>query len=255
MSGPVDIDHTSFAVQDALRSAQRLRRQVGAVPVAGETLAEFRYVLLYVGTTEAGARLELIEPVRDGFLQRYLHRHGEGPHHVTFMVADLPAAVDQVRASGFTVVGERYGHPAWQEAFVAPDPIHGTVIQLAQSDRTYPTPRELLASQTRTPNAYPSVEGATEPLWWTSLWDTPRRESARLGATLMASTDIASSRHLFGDVLDGSVSESGGGLKISWPSGAIQVHGRDQPGVLSMELDGGPAEGVPLGSVVLGRPA
>ena len=44
-----DLDHTSFAVHDALAWARRLRRELGATPIAGETLTEFRYVLLHVG--------------------------------------------------------------------------------------------------------------------------------------------------------------------------------------------------------------
>jgi hypothetical protein len=58
-SAGIDLDHTSFAVHDAMGWARRLRRQLGATPIAGEMLEEFRYLLLYVGTAEGGARLEL----------------------------------------------------------------------------------------------------------------------------------------------------------------------------------------------------
>jgi hypothetical protein len=85
----IDLDHTSFAVDDALAWARRLRRDLGATPIAGEVLPAFRYVLLYVGTVTSGARIELLDPVGDGFLTRFLERHGTGPHHLTFTVPDL----------------------------------------------------------------------------------------------------------------------------------------------------------------------
>jgi len=242
-----DLDHTSFAVHDALAWAGRLRRELGATPIAGETLAEFRYLLLYVGDATDGARIELLEPRGAGFLSRFLERHGIGPHHITFTVPDLRAAVERVRAVGATVVGEDYEHPSWQEAFVAPDGIHGVVIQLAQSDTDYPGPAELLASTDRDPALFPSSRGATDPLWWTPVWESPVRSTARLGTTHLASTDPAYSRRLFGDALGGRLDERPDGLHFAWPNGSVRVHAASRPGVTAMTLDGGPPDGIALG--------
>src|SRR5215475_15908229 len=109
-----DLDHTSFAVHDVLSWARRLRADFGATPIAGEVLPEFRYLLLYIGNADVGARLELMEPCQRGFLDRYLAKHGEGPHHLTFTVPDLPRVVADARSLGFTVVGESYEHPPWR---------------------------------------------------------------------------------------------------------------------------------------------
>lgn len=253
MGPDVDLDHTSFAVHDASAWARRLRRELGAVPVVGEALAQFRYLLLYIGTADEGARLELLEPVGDGFLSRYLAKHGEGPHHVTFTVPDLAAAVRAVRDLGLTVVGESYENAAWQEAFVVPDAIHGIVIQLSSSDRGYPLPSQLCGSNERDPASYPTVAGATQPLWWTQLWETPVEASARLGATHLASTDLALSQRLFADVLEGQVSESEQGLRFSWANGAVQVRLRGRPGLVRMDLHGGSVSRVKIGSTLLGR--
>src|SRR5699024_2005377 len=103
---PIDLDHTSFAVHNALEWAHMLRRELGATPIAGEALAEFRYLLLHIGTADTGARLELLEPAGPGFLTRFLDKRGAGPHHVTFSVPDLRTTVSQVRELGLTVVGE-----------------------------------------------------------------------------------------------------------------------------------------------------
>lgn len=252
MTASIDLDHTAFAVDDALAWARRLRRDCGATPVAGEALAEFRYLLLYLGTADRGARLELLEPVGDGFLTRFLDKHGAGPHHLTFTVPDLRAAVAGARGLGATVVGEDYRHPSWQEAFLVPDATHGVVIQLAQTDLVYPTPTELLASPPRDTHVFPSSYGASEPLWWAALWDTAPVGSAILGATRLASTDLDRSRALFGRLLGATVSEAAGALILTWPSGAIQMHRADRPGVAGMDLAGGPPGGVRIGDALLG---
>jgi catechol 2,3-dioxygenase-like lactoylglutathione lyase family enzyme len=242
-----DLDHTSFAVRDAAAWAGRLRRELGAVPIAGETLPEFRYLLLYVGTAECGARIELLEPRGDGFLSRFLARRGEGPHHLTFTVPDLRAAVAQVRDLGGTVTGEDYAHPSWQEAFVMPDSTHGVLIQLATSDRAYPPPTELLASRRRDLDSYPSSRGATDRSWWTALWDVAEGDRAVLGATHLGSTDLGRSRRLFRDVLGGEATEVGGELELRWPSGTVRVQPRETPGVIGMHLRGGPVDDVLIG--------
>lgn len=247
MSAGFDLDHTSFAVPDALTWAHRLRSELGATPIAGETLPDFRYLLLYIGDATSGARLELLEPVREGFLTRFLDRHGAGPHHITFTVPDLEAAVDAARAAGATVVGEEYEHPAWREAFIAPDVVHGVVIQLAQSDRSYPERAELLRTTARDITSFPSSRGATDPLWWTSLWQTPAGGSAQLGATWLGSTDLEFSRRLFADVLGGEVQEGPDRLRLLWPGGSLDVHPSEIPGVTGMTLHGAPPGGFTLG--------
>ena len=250
----VDLDHTSFAVHDALGWARRLRRELGAVPIGGEVLPEFRYILLHVGTADEGARLELLDPAGPGFLTRHLARRGEGPHHVTFAVPDLRGAVARVRSLGLTVVGESHGHTPWQEAFIPPDGTHGVVVQLAQSDRAYPAPAEVLATRERDPASAPSTRGAVQPLWWTPVWDTDPAGTAVLGATHLASTDLSASRLLFAGVLGGEVHAAEHSVEFRWPSGSVRVHGADRPGVLGMDLSGGGPEGIALGVARLGGP-
>ncbi|WP_268778037.1 VOC family protein [Sphaerimonospora mesophila] len=248
----VALDHTSFAVHDAMSWARRLRRELGATPIFGEQLAQFRYLLLHVGTADDGARLELLEPRGEGFLTRFLDARGEGPHHITFVVPDLRTTVVRARALGLTVVGEDYDHPPWCEAFIAPDAKHGVVIQLAQSDRSYPPVDRLLSTRTRDVENLPSSRGATEPLWWTPLWETAPGAVARLGTTHLGSTDLEFSRLVFGELLGARVTEDDSALDLSWPGGSVRVHASERPGVTGMSLRGGPADGIAIGRARLG---
>lgn len=252
-----DLDHTSFAVHDAMAWAKRLRREVGAVPITGEALAEFRYLLLYVGTPDEGARLELLEPTGPGFLTRFLAASGEGPHHITFTVPDLRESVRRVRSLGFTVVGENYAHSDWREAFIVPDAVHGTVIQLAQSDKAYPPAQDLLASRERDPSALPNVAGATDPQWWSLLWDTepPEFSNGWLGATYLVSTDITLSRRLFEDVLGGQIVDGGPVVQVSWPSGSIGIRAGEQPGITGIRVHAGPTDDLMIGNCRIGNPS
>ncbi|MCA1226269.1 VOC family protein [Saccharopolyspora sp. 6M] len=253
-TGGIDLDHTSFAVHDALSWARRLRREIGVVPIAGESLPEFRYLLLQTGERTGGARLELLEPTGPGFLTRHLDKRGEGPHHLTFSVPDLRAAVARVRELGAEVVGEDYGHAPWREAFLPPGPQHRTVIQLAQSDRAYPSAEELRAGGEPDVAELPSVRGATEPHWWASTWETPAGAAVPLHSTHLDTADLAFSRRLFHDVLGGRVYETERHLDFSWPGGTIRVRAADRPGVRGMGPSLGGGAGIGLGSAVLGLP-
>lgn len=234
-----DFDHTSFAVRDATAWARRLRSVLGATPIAGETLPDFRYLLLHVGTATRGSRLEFIEPMAAGFASAFLDKRGEGPHHLTFTVPDLRESIARVLDLGLRVTGVDHSDPSWQEAFIAPDRVHGVVIQLAQSDTEYPAPPELLATTDRDVESFPSTAGATGKTWWTPVWDTAPGPAAVLGATQLGSADLDLSQRLFGELLGGEATELADGVSLEWPGGALRVHA-GEPGVQAVEVAGAP---------------
>ena len=80
-----------------------------------------------------GGKIEILEPLGDGFLSRFIDRHGEGLHHVTFKTDDLPGAIAQVEAQGYELVDIDLESEYWKEAFLRPSKAYGTLIQLAQS--------------------------------------------------------------------------------------------------------------------------
>ena len=92
---------------------------------------------------KARARIEVLEPAgADGFLHRFLAKHGPGVHHVTFKVPDLRVACDRAEANGCAIVGYNDSNPYWQEAFLHPKKALGLVVQLAHSDHDYRPPRQ-----------------------------------------------------------------------------------------------------------------
>jgi methylmalonyl-CoA/ethylmalonyl-CoA epimerase len=127
------LDHVAIAVR-RIRDALPLYRDAlaGEYHQGGyEEAGGFRWVQL---TYPGGGKLELLEPATDNsFLHEFLEKRGEGVHHITFMVRDIEALVEHLKAKGYHIVGENYRHPEWKEAFISPRSAHGTVVQLAES--------------------------------------------------------------------------------------------------------------------------
>ena len=234
-----ELDHTSVAVADIGSTSRWLRRELGATPIAGEVLDDFRYVLFHVGDADGGGRLELMEPEsQGGFLDRFVHTHGESPHHLTFTVPNLPDTVSQVRDLGLSVVGEDYLYDRWREAFVMPESVHRVVIQLADTTASFPPATELLSTQERDVDSFPGNRGAREPRWWEFVWDEEPLRSATLVSTTLHSRDLAVSRVLFGEILHGIATPDGDGVRFSWSHSSIIVRPSTQAGVASIECRG-----------------
>ena len=129
------LDHTAHAVH-SIREASRLYRDIlggvyifgGDVEEGGFRFEQYRY--------PNGSKIELIEPLNaDSFIATFLRKHGEGLHHLTFKVVRLEELVEKLKKRGYRIVGENYERSYWKEAFISPRNAHGTVIQLAESDR------------------------------------------------------------------------------------------------------------------------
>src|SRR5919198_5845219 len=134
MCGPMarlELDHVAIAV-NSIESALPLFRDAlggeylnGGDQDEGWRWVQFRY--------PGGGTVELLEPLAEGFLTRFLERHGEGLHHVTFKTDDIEAAIEQVRAQGYELVDVNLEREDWKEAFLRPSGAHGTLVQLGWS--------------------------------------------------------------------------------------------------------------------------
>jgi methylmalonyl-CoA/ethylmalonyl-CoA epimerase len=131
--GVLALDHTAIAVRSIHAALPLYRDLLGGEPNGFERIDARGFMWLTLRYPN-GAQVELLEPVgASGFLHTFLERYGEGPHHMTFIVGDLPVAVERAKAAGLRVVDEDYRDPRWQEAFISPRSGFGTIIQLAQT--------------------------------------------------------------------------------------------------------------------------
>ncbi|MGI9009118.1 MAG: hypothetical protein ACR2FU_23520 [Streptosporangiaceae bacterium] len=97
----------------------------------------------------AGPKIELLTPTGGpdaAFLERFLAARGAGPHHLTFVVPDIGATLDAVRAAGIEPVGVNLASQNWKEAFIHPKDAQGIVVQIAQQSGPpppHPAPGDL----------------------------------------------------------------------------------------------------------------
>src|SRR3954463_4938875 len=126
----LELDPVAVAVRSIKSSLPLFRDALGGDYLMGGDMdggwrwVQFRYA--------NGGKVELLEPLGEGFLSRFLERHGEGLHHVTFKTDDIRAAIEAIEGQGYELVDVHLDDPDWKEAFLRPSRAHGTLIQLAQ---------------------------------------------------------------------------------------------------------------------------
>ncbi len=126
----LQFDHVAVAVR-SIKSALPLYRDAlgGEYLMGGDAGGSWRWIQLRF----PGGKVELLEPLGEGFLARFLERHGEGLHHITFKTDDIRGAVEELERRGYELVDVSIDNPDWKEAFLRPSRAHGTLIQIAQS--------------------------------------------------------------------------------------------------------------------------
>jgi methylmalonyl-CoA/ethylmalonyl-CoA epimerase len=124
-------DHAAVAVH-SIKTALRLYRDAlgGEYLMGGDAGGSWRWLQL---RWPGGGKIELLEPLENGFLSRFLERHGEGLHHVTFKTDDIAAAIARIESAGYELVDVNLSDEHWKEAFLRPSGAHGTLVQVAQS--------------------------------------------------------------------------------------------------------------------------
>ncbi len=132
----MDLDHVALATRDVRDALDVLVGELGGTVLFGGNSVGFRPMQLRLGDATGGMNIELLEPwdvERNDFLERFVARHGAGPHHLTFKVDDLAATLERVRSAGYRPVNVDLSDPDWKEAFLHPREAHGTVVQLAEA--------------------------------------------------------------------------------------------------------------------------
>jgi methylmalonyl-CoA/ethylmalonyl-CoA epimerase len=137
----LELDHVAVAVRSIKAAVPLYRDALGGEYLMGGDVDSWRWVQFRF---PGGGKVELLEPLGEGFLSRFLDRYGEGLHHMTFKTDDIRAAIAQVEGQGYELVDVHLDDPDWKEAFLRPSKAHGTLIQLAQPSGTDDEAKETL---------------------------------------------------------------------------------------------------------------
>src|SRR3954454_12806983 len=133
------IDHVGIACRDLEASIDFYVATFG-LSVAGRETNEaqgVREAMMYVANAPGGASyVQLLEPLApDTPVGKFLAARGEGVHHIGYGVADVAAALGQLRADGVRLVDERprHGSLGASIAFLHPKSVGGVLTELVQA--------------------------------------------------------------------------------------------------------------------------
>lgn len=127
------IYHLGYAVWSLEDAAGFYREHFGAEISEPEEVPEqgIRTVMFDVGES----RIELLEPTSpDSPVGKFLHKSGEGFHHVAFEVDDLAAALRDLARDGVDLIDEepRIGAGGTRMAFIHPKGAFGVLTELCE---------------------------------------------------------------------------------------------------------------------------
>ncbi|MFC4549085.1 MULTISPECIES: methylmalonyl-CoA epimerase [Halorussus] len=126
----MQFDHAGIATDDADGLAERFAALFDAPVAHEEEFDGLRVVFLDLGN----GYFELLEPLGDGTVSRYLENNGPGIHHVALETDDIEAALERARDHGVELVDEEPRPGAWGHdvAFLHPKSTGGILVEFVQ---------------------------------------------------------------------------------------------------------------------------
>jgi len=126
----MELDHVGIATPDAAGQAAAVSELLDASVVHRE---EFDGLDVIFVELSAGY-LELLEPLEDGTVQRFLDREGPGLHHLAFRTDDIEAALAHATDLGIDLIDEKPRPGAWghQVAFLHPASTGGVLLEFVE---------------------------------------------------------------------------------------------------------------------------
>ncbi|HEX4033109.1 MAG TPA: methylmalonyl-CoA epimerase [Solirubrobacteraceae bacterium] len=130
------IDHVGIAVTELEPAIAAYGERFGMGLVHREVLSEhgIEAALLSAGAS----RIELLAPYgEESAIGRFLENRGPGMHHVAYTVADIDAALDELRSRDVELIdaAPRPGMLSSRIAFVAPKEAAGVLTELVEVAR------------------------------------------------------------------------------------------------------------------------
>ena len=123
-------DHAGIATDDADALAELYADLLDAPVVHEEIFDDLSVTFLDLGN----GYFELLEPVEEGTISRYLDKNGPGIHHLALETDDIEQALDTARDLGIELIDEEPRPGAWGHdvAFLHPKSTGGVLIEFVQ---------------------------------------------------------------------------------------------------------------------------
>jgi methylmalonyl-CoA/ethylmalonyl-CoA epimerase len=126
----MEFDHAGVATRDGAALAEQCARLLDAGVAHEETFDGMQVVFLDLGN----GFFELLEPLEDGPIARYLDEHGPGIHHLALRTGDVERALERAREHGVERIDEEPREGAWGHdvAFLHPQSTGGVLLEFVQ---------------------------------------------------------------------------------------------------------------------------
>ncbi len=132
----LEIHHVAVAVGDLAQARSLYLDVLGLEDRGSEAVPDQKVRVLFAG---AGAsKVECLEPLGpDSTVARFLEKRGPGLHHVAYRVADLDAALAELRRRGARLIdaSPRPGAGGTRVAFLHPSATGGVLTELVEDPR------------------------------------------------------------------------------------------------------------------------
>jgi methylmalonyl-CoA epimerase len=125
------VHHVGIAVADLDEAIETYTSLFGAEIELRTTVEE--QGLEAAGLRLGDSRVELLSPLADDTpVGKFLAKRGPGMHHVAYEVADIRAALAELKADGVELVDDepRHGVFGHEIAFLHPDAVHGVLTEV-----------------------------------------------------------------------------------------------------------------------------
>lgn len=128
------IDHVGIVVRDLQEALQVYQTALGLPLREVMELPDQKVRIAFLPVGESN--VELVQPTTDDSgIARFLAKQGEGIHHLCIEVAEIEAALAQLKTHGVELIDEvpRQGAHG-RVAFIHPKGAHGVLIELVEHD-------------------------------------------------------------------------------------------------------------------------
>lgn len=125
------LHHIGIAVKE-LEEAVEHFRALGLKETERGIVEEFKVAVSMIPAGEI--KLEFLQPVGEGSIQRFIAKHGEGLHHIAFAVDDIEKTLSLLRSQGIELIDEkpRLGFGGHRVAFLHPKNFGGVLIEFVE---------------------------------------------------------------------------------------------------------------------------
>ncbi|MBS4042316.1 MAG: methylmalonyl-CoA epimerase [Chitinophagaceae bacterium] len=127
----IKIEHIGIAVKDFSTAIPLYEKLLNTLCYKTEIVESEQVNTAFFKTGES--KIELLESrTADGVIAKYIEKKGEGIHHIAFLVEDIYAEIERLKAEGFTMIHETPKHGADNKlvAFLHPKTTNSILVEI-----------------------------------------------------------------------------------------------------------------------------